>query len=192
MTKLICGVDEVGRGPLVGNVVAAAVILGNNTKIRGLRDSKKLSESRRNSLYLEIIESSKAWSIGQASSSEIDQLNILHATMLAMKRAIEGLSIIPTMVLVDGNRCPDISLPCKAIVRGDQLISEISAASILAKVTRDLQMHNLHLSYPQYGFDKHKGYPTEFHLLALKKYGAIKEHRQTFGPIKYITINREE
>ncbi|MFT5676299.1 MAG: ribonuclease HII, partial [Paraglaciecola sp.] len=154
----MAGVDEVGRGPLVGDVVTAAVILDPAKQIQGLADSKKLSEKKRNVLAVQIMQNALAWSIGRASPAEIDQLNILHATMLAMKRAVEGLAIQPNHVMVDGNRCPDWNYSSEAVVKGDSLIAEISAASIIAKVTRDKEMQDLDERYPEYGFAKHKGY----------------------------------
>ena len=185
------GVDEAGRGPLVGSVVAAAVILPPDFYLSGLTDSKKLSEKKRDSLYQQITDQCD-WSVAEASSIEIDQINILQATMLAMKRAIidlqeeyskyRGKTIFN--VMVDGNHCPDIA-NCKAIVKGDLIEPTISAASIIAKVTRDRQMRELDSHYPQYGFAQHKGYGTRKHLLALSKYGPIKGiHRHTFSPIK--------
>ena len=192
--KIICGVDEAGRGPLVGSVVAAAVVLDPNYPIEGLKDSKKLSEKSREILYEKIISYSKAWSIAQASSEEIDQINILQATMLAMKRAIEGLDAIlgrsPDLALIDGNRCPDISINAEAIVKGDTKEPAISAASILAKVTRDRQMQMLHAQYPQFAFNQHKGYPTVAHLKAINQYGICPENRKTFVPVKnYLHLN---
>ncbi len=181
---LVCGVDEAGRGPLVGSVYAAAVVLGPNHGIVGLADSKKLSEARREQLALLIRQHALAWNIASASAAEIDQLNILHATMLAMRRAVEGLAIVPDEVLVDGNRVPTLSVPARAIVKGDATVAEISAASILAKTARDESMRQLHQAYPLYGFDRHKGYPTSAHLHALEQFGALPEHRRSFGPVK--------
>lgn len=183
--KLIAGVDEVGRGPLVGAVVTAAVILDPERPIAGLADSKKLSEKKRLLLAEEIKEKALAWSLGRAEAAEIDQLNILQATMLAMCRAVQGLHIQPDFVLIDGNRIPAaLNIAAQAVVKGDSLVAEISAASILAKVARDQEMLLLHQKYPQYGFDRHKGYPTKFHLEALEKYGILSEHRQSFAPVK--------
>ena len=179
----VAGVDEVGRGPLVGNVVAAAVILDPNHKIQGLADSKKLSEKKRDALYIEIIENALAWHVACASPDEIDQINILHASMLAMQRAVEGLNVPPDYVVIDGNRCPKISYPCEAIVKGDSKVEAISAASILAKVVRDREMYLLHEQHPEYGFDKHKGYPTALHMSALKQYGPLPEYRKSFRPV---------
>jgi ribonuclease HII len=180
---LLAGVDEVGRGPLVGAVVTSAVILNPNKPIQGLADSKKLTEAKRNQLYDEIVEKALCWSLGRAEAIEIDQINIYHATLLAMKRAIENLSQQPEFVLIDGNRCPDISLPCEAVVKGDSRVACISAASILAKVTRDREMQVLDSQYPEFGFAKHKGYPTKQHLQALNEYGVIPQHRKSFGPV---------
>ncbi|KGQ66926.1 ribonuclease HII [Gallibacterium anatis] len=183
--KLIAGVDEVGRGPLVGAVVTAAVILDPERPIAGLADSKKLSEKRRLLLAEEIKEKALAWSLGRAEAAEIDQLNILQATMLAMCRAVQGLHIQPDFVLIDGNRIPlALNIAAQAVVKGDSLVAEISAASILAKVARDQEMLLLHQKYPQYGFDRHKGYPTKLHLEMLEKYGILAEHRQSFAPVK--------
>jgi len=187
-TVWICGVDEAGRGPLVGSVVAGAVVLDPNQPIIGLRDSKKLSPARREQLYAEIMQKARAWGIGQASPSEIDTLNILQATMLAMRRAIEALSERlgewPSKALIDGNRCPILPIASEAIIKGDAKEPAISAASIIAKVTRDQQMQVLHTQYPQYGFNQHMGYPTEVHMQALKQYGPCEEHRRTFAPVR--------
>ncbi|MDQ7075467.1 MAG: ribonuclease HII [Gammaproteobacteria bacterium] len=179
----LAGVDEVGRGPLVGSVVTAAVILNPDRPIVGLMDSKKLSEKKREALFAEIQDKALAFCIAEATAAEIDKINILQATMLAMKRAVEGLTIIPHLVQVDGNRCPDIDLPCEAIVKGDALVAQISAASILAKVYRDRQMRVLDQKYPQYGFAQHKGYPTKAHRQALLEFGVIDEHRRSFRPV---------
>lgn len=185
-THLVAGVDEVGRGPLVGAVVTAAVILDPTRPIIGLNDSKKLSEKRRLALFDEIKEKALCWSLGRAEPHEIDELNILHATMLAMQRAVAGLSIAPEYVLIDGNRCPALPMPSMAVVKGDSRVAEISAASILAKVTRDAEMTVLDSVLPQYGFAKHKGYPTAFHLDALAQYGATEHHRRSFAPVKRV------
>jgi len=180
---IIVGIDEAGRGPLVGNVVAGAVILPDNFDLPGLTDSKKLSEKKRQALYKEITTQCH-WSIGQASPQEIDEINILQATMLAMERAIKSLSAKYDRVLVDGNRCPDLE-NCSAIVKGDMKVPAISAASIIAKVTRDQQMIDLDKDYPQYGFIRHKGYGTLEHLNALEEFGIIKgQHRESFAPIR--------
>ncbi len=183
-TQLVAGVDEVGRGPLVGAVVTAAVILDPARPIAGLNDSKKLSEKRRLALYEEIKEKALSWSLGRAGPHEIDELNILHATMLAMQRAVAGLHIAPEYVLIDGNRCPKLPMPAMAVVKGDSRVPEISAASILAKVTRDAEMAALDIVFPQYGFAQHKGYPTAFHLEKLAEHGATEHHRRSFGPVK--------
>ncbi|GKW23211.1 ribonuclease HII [Pectobacterium polonicum] len=180
----IAGVDEVGRGPLVGAVVTAAVILDPTRPIVGLADSKQLSEKRRLALYDEIKEKALAWSLGRAEPEEIDQLNILHATMLAMQRAVAGLSIVPDFVLIDGNRCPALPMPAQAVVKGDSRVAEISAASIMAKVTRDREMVELDQRFPAYGFAQHKGYPTAFHLEKLAALGATEFHRRSFAPVK--------
>ncbi|MGQ5291045.1 ribonuclease HII [Pectobacterium actinidiae] len=180
----IAGVDEVGRGPLVGAVVTAAVILDPTRPIVGLADSKQLSEKRRLSLYDEIKEKALAWSLGRAEPEEIDQLNILHATMLAMQRAVAGLAIVPDFVLIDGNRCPGLPMPAQAVVKGDSRVAEISAASIMAKVTRDREMVELDQRFPAYGFAQHKGYPTAFHLEKLAALGATEFHRRSFAPVK--------
>lgn len=182
--NLIAGVDEVGRGPLVGAVVTAAVILDPNNPIEGLADSKKLSEKKREKLFDEIKEKALCWCIGRAEPEEIDQLNILHATMLAMQRAVEGLLIKPEFVLVDGNRCPKLDIPSQAVVKGDSLVQEISAASILAKVVRDREMVELDKAFPEYGFAKHKGYPTAYHLEKLAEFGATEFHRKSFAPVR--------
>ncbi|MGQ7743689.1 ribonuclease HII [Pectobacterium brasiliense] len=180
----IAGVDEVGRGPLVGAVVTAAVILDPTRPIVGLADSKKLSEKRRLSLYDEIKEKALAWSLGRAEPEEIDQLNILHATMLAMQRAVDGLAVVPDFVLIDGNRCPALPMPAQAVVKGDSRVAEISAASIMAKVTRDREMVELDQRFPAYGFAQHKGYPTAFHLEKLAALGATEFHRRSFAPVR--------
>ena len=182
---LIAGVDEAGRGPLVGSVVAAAVILDPNNPIVGLDDSKKLTEKKREKLFIEIKEKALAWAIAEASHSEIDELNILQASLLAMRRAVEALNLQPEHVLVDGNKIPvGLTMSCDAVVGGDALHAEISAASILAKVTRDHEMVELDRVYPQYGFAKHKGYPTKAHFEAIEQYGVIAEHRRSYGPVK--------
>lgn len=183
----IAGVDEAGRGPLVGSVVAAAVILDPNNPIEGLNDSKKLSEKKREKLFIEIQEKALAWAISEASAAEIDEHNILQASLLAMRRAVEALSIQPEHVLVDGNKIPQgLAMSCDAVVGGDALHPEISAASILAKVTRDRQMVEMDQKYPQFGFAKHKGYPTKVHFEAIALHGVIDEHRRSFGPVKKV------
>lgn len=185
--QLIAGVDEVGRGPLVGAVVTAAVILDPAKPIVGLNDSKKLSEKKRLLLVDEIREKALSWSLGRAEVHEIDQLNILHATMLAMERAVAGLSVKPEWVLIDGNRVPNgLKGIASAVVKGDALVPEISAASILAKVARDAEMAALHESFPQYNFAGHKGYPTAEHLAAIQQFGILPEHRRSFRPVRDI------
>lgn len=188
---LCAGVDEVGRGPLVGDVVAAAVILDPSQPIEGLMDSKKLSENRRESLSIEIKERALCWSIAVATPQEIDELNILHATMLAMRRAVLGLSQVPDHVYVDGNRCPEIPYSVEAVVKGDSKVAEISAASIIAKVHRDHQMLELDKQFPQYQFAKHKGYPTPAHLQLIKEYGVLPEYRRSFAPVRRLLEERE-
>ncbi|UYI46402.1 ribonuclease HII [Vibrio parahaemolyticus] len=182
--QLIAGVDEVGRGPLVGDVVTAAVILDPNNPIEGLNDSKKLSEKKRLALLPEIKQKALAWAVGRCSPQEIDELNILQATMVAMQRAIAGLSVEPDLVLIDGNRCPELSMDSQAVVKGDLRVAEISAASIIAKVVRDTEMEELDKLYPQFGFAKHKGYPTKAHFEAIEQHGVISEHRKSFKPVK--------
>lgn len=186
----ICGVDEAGRGPLVGAVVAGAVVLDPENPIEGLKDSKKLTAARREYLYEQIMQKAKAWGIGEASPAEIDDINILQATMLAMRRAVEDLTnrlgAWPDKALIDGNRCPELPIPAEAIIKGDTKEPAISAASILAKVTRDRQMQILHQRHPQYGFAQHMGYPTEAHFAALKEYGACTEHRKSFSPVRRV------
>ena len=180
---LLAGVDEAGRGPLAGPVVAAAVILDELQPIEGLNDSKKLSARQRERLFDDIRARALCFSIAQASAQEIDQLNVLQATLLAMKRAVEGLRLKPQMVLVDGNRLPQLDILAEAIVQGDALVPAISAASILAKVHRDRLCHELHAEYPAYGFDQHKGYGTAQHLAALMAHGPSPCHRITFAPV---------
>ena len=192
MMQLICGVDEAGRGPLAGSVYAAAVILDANNPIIGLADSKKLSEKKRDFLSAEIKTKALAWGIASCSCQEIDEINILQASLLAMKRAIEAMQVQfnitseigEILVQVDGNKCPKISLPCEAIVKGDSKVQAISAASILAKVARDAELYELDKIYPQYGFAKHKGYPTVAHLLALQVHGICPQHRLSYAPVK--------
>ncbi|QWE13049.1 ribonuclease HII [Polynucleobacter sp. AP-Titi-500A-B4] len=186
----ICGVDEAGRGPLVGAVVAGAVVLDPNHPIEGLKDSKKLTAARREFLYEQIMEKAKAWGVGEASPAEIDEINILQATMLAMRRAVEDLTTRlgrwPDKALIDGNRCPELPIAAEAIVKGDTKEPAISAASILAKVTRDRQMQLLHERHPEYGFAQHMGYPTEAHFAALIQYGACDQHRKSFSPVRKV------
>lgn len=181
----IAGVDEAGRGPLVGSVVAAAVILDPNNPIEGLNDSKKLTEKKREKLFIEIQEKALAWAIAEASAAEIDEHNILQASLLAMRRAVEVLDIQPDHVLVDGNKIPQgLAMSCDAVISGDALHAEISAASILAKVTRDRQMVEMDHKFPHFGFAKHKGYPTKAHFEAIALHGVIEEHRRSFSPVR--------
>jgi ribonuclease HII len=182
---LVAGVDEAGRGPLAGNVVAAAVILDDKNPIKGLADSKKLSAQKRDKLYDEIRAKALCVGVGQASVDEIDTLNILQATMLAMQRAVAQLRLKPALVLVDGNRIPQLDVLAEAIVQGDSKVQAISAASIIAKVTRDRQCADLHAQYPHYGFDSHKGYGTAVHMAALGTHGACAEHRTSFAPVRH-------
>ncbi|OYY75419.1 MAG: ribonuclease HII [Gammaproteobacteria bacterium 28-57-27] len=184
--RWVAGVDEAGRGPLAGAVFAAAVILDPARPIAGLNDSKKLSEKRREALFVEIQSKALAWSIAEASAAEIDAINILQASLLAMQRAVAGLHMAPSEVWVDGNRAPKFACAARAIVGGDALEPCISAASILAKVARDRTLLDLHTRYPQYGFDRHKGYPTAEHMAALVAHGACPEHRRSFAPVKRV------
>lgn len=184
LTGIIAGVDEAGRGPLAGPVVAAAVILDPKYPIDGLADSKKLSENQRNRLAVLIKKHALSYAIAQASVTEIDSLNILQATFLAMQRAVSGLSVLPDQVLVDGNRLPVLTVPAQAIVKGDSKIKAISAASILAKVTRDAMMVAYNNEYPDYSFHLHKGYGTKLHIAEIEKYGCLDIHRRTFNPVK--------
>lgn len=180
---LVCGIDEAGRGPLAGPVVAAAVILDPARPIPGLNDSKKLSEKKREALAVLVRERAVAWAVAEATVEEIDRLNILHATMLAMQRAVAGLAVRPTSAMVDGNRCPKLDIPAEAVVKGDGKIASIAAASILAKTVRDAGMLALHAQYPMYSFDRHMGYPTAAHFQALEDHGASPVHRRSFGPV---------
>ncbi len=182
-TEWIAGVDEAGRGPLAGPVIAAAVILDPNNPIQGLNDSKKLTEKKRERLFIEIREKALAWSVARATVAEIDEINILQASLLAMQRAVAGLHVAPKLVLVDGNKAPLFPCEAKAIVQGDLLEPAISAASIVAKVLRDRYMLMLHAKYPQYHFLSHKGYPTKAHIDALQQYGVSRVHRRSFGPV---------
>ncbi|MBK8754575.1 MAG: ribonuclease HII [Candidatus Competibacteraceae bacterium] len=191
-THLIAGVDEVGRGPLAGPVVAAAVILDPARLIAGLADSKILSPARREHLALEIRAKALAWALGRAEVDEIDRINILQASLLAMQRAVMALSIAPERVLVDGNRCPALTCPCEAIIKGDATVPAISAASILAKVARDAELCQLHEQYPDYGFARHKGYPTAVHREALRRYGPCPEHRRSFAPVAAVLLLASE
>lgn len=189
---MICGVDEAGRGPLAGAVFAAAVILSPAMPIIGLADSKKLSEKKRDALSLTIKQNALAWAIASSSVEEIDEMNILQASLLAMQRAVSALTsqyqLVPSLVQVDGNKCPKLDLPCEAIIKGDSKVAEISAASILAKTARDANLYALDKLYPQYGFAKHKGYPTALHLEMLKKHGISSVHRLSYAPVKqYLT-----
>ena len=183
-TELVAGVDEAGRGPLAGPVVAAAVILAPDTPLPGVMDSKKLTEARRESLYADITAGALAWSVGRAEVGEIDSLNILQATLLAMQRAVQGLAPAAEYVLVDGNRLPALACRAEAIVRGDSLVPAISAASILAKVTRDREMRSMDERYPGYGFAQHKGYPSRMHLEALQRLGVTAIHRRSYAPVR--------
>ncbi len=185
---IICGVDEAGRGPLAGSVYAAAVILNPDKPINGLKDSKLLNHKKREFLFNEIINNALCYSISFCDVGEIDKLNILNASLLAMKKAVDCLEIAPSLILVDGNKLPKFNIPSQAIIKGDSLIPEISAASILAKVTRDRYMIELSKNYPHYGFEKHKGYGTIQHLMAIKKFGIIDEHRKSYAPIKNILL----
>lgn len=182
--EIICGVDEAGRGPLAGPVFAAAVILDPARPIAGLRDSKKLSEARRDELAIEIKSHALAWAIAQCSEAEIDTLNILQASMLAMRRAVESLTVQPTLALIDGNRCPVMAVRSEAIIKGDDKVAAISAASILAKTARDAALVVLHEQYPHYAFDQHKGYPTALHLERLRLHGVSPVHRKSYGPVR--------
>jgi ribonuclease HII len=191
-SEVICGVDEAGRGPLAGPVFAAAVILDPARPIDGLRDSKKLTEARRDELAIEIRAHALAWSIAKCSEREIDKLNILQATMLAMRRAVKGLKIAPTLALVDGNRCPVIPIRSEAIIQGDDKVPAISAASILAKTARDAALVKLHKRYPHYGFDQHKGYGTEMHLERLRTHGVSPVHRKSYAPVRELLVLSEQ
>lgn len=182
--ELVAGVDEVGRGPLCGPVVTAAVILDPLRPILGLNDSKKLTEARREKLFDEIRDKALAWCIGRAEVEEIDRLNILQATFLAMQRAVEGLHIQPRLALIDGNRCPKLAVPSAPVIQGDAKVPAIAAASILAKVSRDREMAELDLIYPGYGLAGHKGYPTPAHLEALRRLGPTAIHRRSFAPVR--------
>lgn len=188
--ELVAGVDEVGRGPLCGAVVTAAVILDPARPIVGLNDSKKLTEARREQLFDEICEKALSWCIARAEVEEIDQLNILHATMLAMQRAVVGLHVTPRLALIDGNRCPSLAMPSAAVVKGDSKVPAIAAASILAKVSRDREMQALDRQYPGYGIAGHKGYPTAVHLEALQRLGPTPIHRRSFGPVRKLLESR--
>jgi ribonuclease HII len=188
--ELICGVDEAGRGPLAGPVFAAAVILDPARPIAGLRDSKKLTEARRDALAIEIKAHALSWAIAECSHAEIDQINILQASLLAMRRAVEGLHRAPTLALIDGNRCPVMAIRSEAIVGGDDKVDAISAASILAKTARDAALYALHLIYPEYAFDRHKGYPTALHLERLRLHGVSPVHRLSYAPVRKLLAGR--
>jgi len=180
----LAGVDEAGRGPLAGPVISAAVILDPARPIEGLADSKKLSSKRREQLYDIIIVSALSWAVGRAEVEEIDRLNILWATMLSMQRAVQALSVRPDKVQIDGNRCPELEYPSEAVIKGDQKVAAISAASIIAKVTRDREMLALHRTYPQFGFDRHMGYATALHREMLAKHGPSPCHRMSYAPVR--------
>jgi len=193
VVQRLCGVDEAGRGPLAGPVYAAAVVLDPARQVRGLADSKILSAAKREALFDRICERALGWHIASASVAEIDSLNILHASMLAMQRAVQGLAakgVIPDLVQVDGNRCPEVAFPVEAIVKGDAKVRAISAASILAKVSRDRDLLVLHQEFPEYGFDSHFGYPTPQHFAALERFGATPHHRRSFAPVRKV-LERE-
>ena len=185
---LVCGVDEAGRGPLAGPVVAAAVILDPENPVEGLNDSKKLSAKRRDALAIEIRAKALAWAVAEATVEEIDAINILQASMLAMQRAVEALGVRPIIALIDGNRCPTLACNAEAIVGGDGKVESIAAASILAKTVRDAGMRELHTAYPRYGFDRHMGYPTVLHLQALREHGASPVHRRSFAPVAQLRL----
>ncbi len=196
MTTLICGVDEAGRGPLAGAVYAAAVILNPAKKINGLADSKKITEKKRDALAIEIKQHALAWAIASSSVDEIDEINILQASLLAMQRAIEAmhgefghaLDSKEIMLQVDGNKCPKTSLPCEAIIKGDSKVEAISAASILAKTARDAELYELDKQYPMYGFAQHKGYPTKVHMALLQEHGVSPVHRRSYGPVRALLL----
>lgn len=182
--RLVCGVDEAGRGPIAGPVFAAAVLLDSSRPVDGLKDSKLLAPARREALAVAIRRDALAWAVASASVEEIDALNILQATLLAMRRAVEGLAVAPHEAWIDGNRCPALRCATRAVVRGDRTVAQISAASILAKTARDAEMLRLHERYPQYGLDQHKGYPTPEHLARLGRFGACAIHRRSFAPVR--------
>jgi ribonuclease HII len=182
--RLICGVDEAGRGPIAGPVFAAAVILDLRLPIAGLKDSKLLAPRRREAIAILIRRNARAWAVASATVEEIDQLNILQAVLLAMRRAVESLEVVPDEALIDGNRCPRLSCATRAVVGGDRSVPQISAASILAKTARDAEMLRLHGEYPNYGLDRHKGYPTPGHLALLARHGVCEIHRRSFAPVR--------
>ena len=184
--SIICGVDEAGRGPLAGPVYAAAVVLDSSRSIGGIADSKSLTAARRERVAFEIRSGAHSWAVARATVEEIDQLNILRATLLAMQRAVAALTIVPDKVMIDGLHCPELPYPVYAVVRGDVTVQAISAASILAKTARDAEMLLLHEQYPHYGFDRHKGYPTVAHLEALRRHGASAVHRRSFAPVRQL------
>ena len=188
---LVAGIDEAGRGPLAGPVIAAAVILDPARPVAGLRDSKQLSAARRECLFDQIMQQALACSLGRAEVDEIDRINILQATMLAMQRAVQGLPVLPDHALVDGNQCPTLACPVQAVVRGDQLVAAISAASILAKVTRDREMVALDRQYPDYGFARHKGYPSKLHIESLQRHGVTPHHRRSYAPVRRIIAGQQ-
>ena len=191
--RLIGGVDEAGRGPLAGPVVAACVVLGAQYDLPGLADSKQLSEKKRNNLAAAIKQHARAWSVASATVAEIDRLNILQATLLAMQRAVAQLPLTPDLVMIDGTHSPKLEIPVRTVIKGDSRVAEISAASILAKTARDADMMALHQRYPEYGFDRHKGYPTKRHIAALQMYGITDIHRRSFAPVRTIAksiVNR--
>lgn len=189
--RVLCGVDEAGRGPLAGPVVAAAVVLDPAHPVEGLADSKQLSARRREALAADIRARARAWAVASSSVEEIDALNILQASLLAMRRAVAALAVTPQLVLIDGLHCPQLAVPARGVVRGDATVAEISAASILAKVARDADMRVLHRIHPQYGFDRHKGYPTAAHLAALQVHGISTAHRRSFAPVRMCIGERE-
>jgi ribonuclease HII len=189
-SEFVAGVDEAGRGPLAGPVVAAAVVLDPHCTVGGLRDSKQLSEVRRDALAAQVCERAVAWSVASVGVEEIDRLNILQATLLAMRQAVESLGVRPAEVLIDGNRCPVLAVPARAVVGGDRTVAAISAASILAKVERDRAMRVLDVTYPGYGFARHKGYPTRAHREALVALGPTPVHRRTFAPVRLALMAR--
>ena len=186
--RRICGVDEAGRGPIAGPVFAAAVVLDPDSPVEGLRDSKQLAEARRAQLGEEIRARALAWHVAWASVEEIDRLNILQATLLAMQRAVDGLALVPEETLVDGNHCPDLRCAARCIIGGDRSHQVISAASILAKTARDAEMRRLHLRFPRYGFDRHKGYPTQEHLELFQRFGACEIHRRSYAPVRKVLV----
>lgn len=184
--RLVCGVDEAGRGPIAGPVFAAAVLLNPRRPIDGLKDSKLLSAARREALAQSIRDAALCWAVASASVEEIDRLNILQAALLAMRRAVQRLAVVPREAWIDGNRCPELPCAARAVVGGDRRVAQIAAASILAKTARDAEMRRLHARYPQYGLDRHKGYPTPEHLALLARHGACEIHRRSFAPVRQV------